>query len=78
MWGPLKSINIICKWYKMKRCICVKKKSGMKNRRRNVKKIRLLPVTERGDNKYLPVYRYDEHNEILEQMARKALEILEK
>ena len=62
----------------MKKCICKKKKSGIKNRRRNVKKIRLLPVTERGDNKYLPVYRYDEHIEILEEMAKKALDILEK
>ena len=62
----------------MKKCICGKKKNGIKNRRRNVKKIRLLPVTERGDNKYLPVYRYDEHNDILEEMAKKALDILEK
>ncbi len=61
----------------MKKCICKKKKNGIKNRRKNVKKIRLLPVTGREDNKYLPVYRYDEHNEILEEMAKKALEILD-
>lgn len=62
----------------MKKCICGKKKSGIKNRRRNVKKIRLLPVTERKGNTSLQVFRYDEHNEILEEMAKKALDILEK
>lgn len=61
----------------MKKCMCEKKKSGIKNRRRKVKNIRLFPVTERKGNKYLPVYRYDEHIEILEEMAKKALEILE-
>lgn len=62
----------------MKECICGKKKIGIKNRRRNVKKIRLLPVTERKGNTSLQVFRYDEHNEILEEMAKKALDILEK
>ena len=61
----------------MKKCIFEKKKSGIKNRRKKVEKIRLLPVTGREDNKTLPVFRYDEHNEILEEMARKALEILD-
>lgn len=62
----------------MKKYICVKKKSDIKNRRRNVKKIRLLPVTERKGNTSLQVFRYDEHIEILEEMAKKALDILEK
>ena len=61
----------------MKKYICVKKKSGIKKRRRNVKKIRLLPVTERKGNTSLQVFRYDEHNEILEEMAKKALGILD-
>lgn len=39
--------------------------------------VRLLPVSEREGNKTLPVFRYDEYNEILEEMARKALEILD-
>lgn len=77
MWGPLKSINIICKWYKMKKCMCEKKKSSINNLRRKVKNIKLLPVIERKSNTSLPVFRYDEHNEILEEMARKALEILD-
>lgn len=61
----------------MKKCIFEKKKSGIKNRRRNVKKIRLLPVTERKGNTSLQVFRYDEHNEILEEMARDALKVLD-
>ena len=77
MWGPLKSINIICKWYKMKKCICVKKKSGIKNRRKKVKNIKLFPVIERKGNTSLQVFRYDEHNEILEEMARDALKVLD-
>lgn len=62
----------------MKKCMCVKRESGMKSRRKTVKNIKLLLVTERKGDKYLPVYRYDEYNEILEEMAKKALEILEK
>ena len=60
----------------MKKCICVKKKSGMKNLRKKVRNIRLFPVTGKDGNTSLPVFRFDEHNEILEEMARKALEIL--
>ncbi|MBO5463617.1 MAG: hypothetical protein J6A49_09945 [Clostridia bacterium] len=61
----------------MKKCIFEKKKSGIKNRRRNVKNIRLLPVIERKSNTSLQVFRYDEHNEILEEMARDALKVLD-
>ena len=61
----------------MKKCICKKKKNGIKNRRKKVRNIKLLPVIERKSNTSLQVFRYDEHNEILEEMARKALEILD-
>ncbi len=59
----------------MKKYTCKREKSGIK-KRRNVRSIRVLPITKSEDYKSLPVYRYDEHNEILEEMANKALEIL--
>ena len=59
------------KWLSLTYCLrCGKKRAHRK-------KIKVSLAINYKENKTLPVYKYYEHNEILEEMAKEALKVLD-